>query len=115
MSFRCSAVLVMTVQRYAILIGNSKFPESEGRLTTLNCPETDVDGMAEILSSEELGGFRTIVPLKNLSHHEVLNKMGKVFDVARRDDLVLVYYSGHGKQDLEGHLYLATIDTKPVT
>ena len=106
---------MITGQRYAILIGNSKFPSSNKRLQDLNCPETDVDGLEEILSSDELGGFDKIVPLKNLSHHEVLDQIGKTFDEAKKNDLILVYYSGHGKQDLEGQLYLATLNTRTNT
>ncbi len=30
---------------------------------------------------------------------------------ATPDDVLLVYYSGHGKQDIVGHLYLVTTDT----
>ena len=106
---------MITGQRYAILIGNSKFPSSNKRLQDLNCPETDVDGLEEILSSDKLGGYEKIVPLKNLSHHEVLDQIGKIFDEAKRDDLILVYYSGHGKTDLEGQLYLATLNTRTNT
>lgn len=104
----------MSVRRFAVLIGNSKFP-NEPRLPPLNCPETDVDDLAEVLSSEELGRFTSIVPLKNFTHYEVLREVGNVFDQSGKDDLILIYYSGHGKQDWEGQLYLATANTRTLT
>lgn len=101
-------------KRYAVLIANSSFP-NDSKLQPLRCPENDVDGLSKILSSEELGGFLETVVLKNRTHYEVLNEVGRVFDRAGKDDLVLIYYSGHGKPDLEGHLYLASLNTVTTT
>jgi len=97
--------------RYAILIGNSRYRDDSG-LLNLRCPENDVDSMAEILSDERYGGFINPVVLKNCTNYEAMEQMGEVFDRAGKSDLILVYYSGHGKQDIEGQLYLAAQNTK---
>lgn len=98
------------MNRYAILIGNSHYPIESG-LQDLRCPENDVDGMAEILGEERYGCFDDPLNLKNRTTADIKKEMGKVFGRAGKEDLVLVYYSGHGKQDMEGQLYLATADT----
>lgn len=101
----------MSESRYAVLIGNSDFP-LEPKLAPLRCPGNDVDGLREILSSSSYGGFDKVIILKNETHHEALLRIDQVFHQADQDDLVLIYYSGHGKQDMEGQLYLASANTQ---
>jgi uncharacterized caspase-like protein len=98
------------MNRYALLIGNSNYPIDSG-LQDLRYPENDIDGMADVLGHKDLGGFNETVKLKNRTTGEIRKEIGKVLSQASRDDLVLFYYSGHGKQDLEGKLYLTTSDT----
>ena len=97
--------------RYAILIGSSSFPE-EDRLQDLVCPARDVDDLHGLLSDPEHGGFTESHVLKNRPHHEVLRTVNRVLKKASKDDLVLIYYSGHGKLDQAGRLYLAAADTE---
>jgi hypothetical protein len=98
-------------RRYAVLIGNSQFASDSG-LVSLQCPVADVDGMNEILVAEDLGGFSEPVICKNLPHYEVESHIDEVFHRANRNDLVLLYYSGHGCVDVSGQLYLATANTR---
>jgi hypothetical protein len=97
-------------RRYAVLIAASRFPD-EPRLFPLACPENDVADLDHLLRDESLGGFTATSVLANRPHHEVLRTINTVLKRAERDDLVLIYYSGHGKLDEAGHLYLATADT----
>ena len=101
----------MSEKRFAILIASSHFPE-DSRLQTLRCPTNDVDGLKEVLESSQDGGFTDIIVLKNKRHNEVNFSLADVFERAGKEDLVFVYYSGHGKQDYEGQLYLTTVDTR---
>ena len=100
----------MAGRRYAILIASSRFPE-EPRLEDLRLPENDVDGLNTVLSLEGRGGFTDLVILKNRPSSEVLRNLNYALSRAERDDLVLIYYSGHGKLNRAGQLHLATIDT----
>ena len=100
----------MAERRFAVLIANSRFPD-EPRLLDLRLPENDVDGLYEVLSSPDRGQFTEIFRLKNRPSHEVLRQINQVLRQAERDDLVLIYYSGHGKLNLAGQLHLATTDT----
>ncbi len=98
-------------KRIAILIGSSRFPDEPG-LQTLRCPENDVEGLNEILGSSEHGAFDQTIVLKNKSHNEILNNINRVFKQATQNDQVLIYFSGHGKTDDPGRLYLTTADTQ---
>jgi len=100
----------MSERRYAVLIANSKFP-SEPKLRALRAPENDVDGLNEVFTSKELGGFAEVRVLKNESSYDVQNKILAVLKHADRSDFVVIYYSGHGKLDVEGSLHLAMKDT----
>jgi len=100
----------MAGRRYAILIASSQFPE-EVRLDNLRLPENDVDGLGSVLSSEDRGQFTDVIILKNRTSSEVQRNINQVLSQADRDDLVLIYFSGHGKLNRIGQLHLATVDT----
>ena len=99
----------MIENRYAILIGISQYQDQN--LQSLQCPENDVDGLNELLISKEYGNFSETITLKNKPNHEVLLQIEKILENAKKNDLVLIYYSGHGKQDRSGRLNLATTNT----
>ena len=100
----------MIKNRYAILIASSIYQDSN--LDCLVGPENDVDGLDEILKSLDYGKFSETHVLKNENRYSVLERIDEVFGKVSKDDLVLIYYSGHGKQDGNGKLYLTTKDTK---
>jgi uncharacterized caspase-like protein len=99
------------MKKYAILIGNSQFPDEidKSKLPNLACPERDVDGLSTVLASER-GEFE-VLPLKNKPHYEILDKLQDVVNQAKQGDLLLIYYSGHGKPNKAGILHLTTFDT----
>jgi len=97
-------------RRYGVLIASSRFPE-EPKLQDLACPENDADGLFEVLSDEVIGGFTELQVVKNQPSYAILRSVHKVLLKAGRDDLVLIFYAGHGKLDRGGRLHLATLDT----
>jgi Caspase domain len=99
-------------RRYAVLIASSQYPNSPRQLETLRCPTHDVDGLNDLLASQDYGRFVPPVVLKNLPHNEVLKQINRALQLAGRDDLVLIYYSGHGKLNRAGRLHLTTVDTE---
>ncbi|HKQ79168.1 MAG TPA: SUMF1/EgtB/PvdO family nonheme iron enzyme [Blastocatellia bacterium] len=98
-------------RRRAILIASGEFP-GEPSLQTLRCPKNDVAGLAEALTSENFGLFTEPLTFIDQPSHSTLRAINRVFKEAGRDDQILIYYSGHGKQDGAGNLYLATSDTE---
>src|SRR5262245_779148 len=101
-------------RRTAILIAASEFPE-EPSLQSLRCPKNDVAGLAEALTSPDFGLFTDPLTFINEPSQSTLRAVNRVFKEAGRDDQILIYYSGHGKQDGAGNLYLATSDTEAGT
>lgn len=97
-------------KRYGVLIASSLFPD-EPKLRDLDCPENDVDGLSAMLNDDAIGGFTDLVVIKNQPHHVVLRAIHQMLRKAGRDDLVLIFYAGHGKLDRAGRLHLATVDT----
>jgi formylglycine-generating enzyme required for sulfatase activity len=99
------------IYKYAILIGNSHFP-SEVKLQNLRCPLSDVDGLEKVLINPNRGDFTQVVVLKDKRHDQVEHSLNRILNQAKKNDLVLVYYSGHGKQSKAGQLYLTSINTE---
>lgn len=101
----------MAERRIGILIANSRFPK-EPKLEDLRYPENDVDGLEAVLSAKERGHFDEIVTLKNKPHYEILPILNKTLIASNKNDLVLIYYSGHGKLNRTGRLHLATTNSE---
>jgi predicted metallopeptidase len=100
----------MSERRFGILIASSRFP-NEPMLEDLRFPENDVDGLNELLASQDHGQFTQTFVLKNKLHHEILLKINQVLREADKNDLVLIYYSGHGKLNPAGKLHLTSTDS----
>lgn len=105
----------MTGARYAILVASSRFPKAQEKLAPLVGPENDVEQLKEILSSHDHGNFGKIAVLKNKPSHTILQKINETLNSAAKNDLILIYYSGHGKLDVGGQLHLATVNTSMAT
>jgi formylglycine-generating enzyme required for sulfatase activity len=99
------------MNKYAILIGNGSFPD-EPTLNNLRCPLLDVVGLEKVLKTEARGNFNEVGVLKDYRYHDIAYSLNKVLHQANRDDLVLVYYSGHGKPSKSGQLYLPSFNTE---
>ena len=102
--------------RYAVLIGNGSFPgdvpESEPKLPPLRCPAQDVAALQAVLQEDRHGGY-VVTALIDQPHGKARRTVYDCLRKAGPDDQVLVYYSGHGKLDEGGNLYLAGSDTDP--
>ncbi len=101
----------MSGERRALLIGTAAYP-ADPALPDLRCPVNDVDGMAEVLQSPELGGFETVELLRDATSNEAKRALVAFCRDAKRNDTVLFYYSGHGKLDGSFALHLCTTDSE---
>src|SRR5215831_15628497 len=93
----------------AILVGNSKFASLPG----LRCPGEDVEAMKQVLTDENICWFSPVYALLDAPHNEIFTRINEVLRDADKEDLVLIYYSGHGLLDNRGRLYLAASNTDP--
>jgi len=80
-------------------------------LSSLKGPLNDIEGLSSILGDRLLGGF-DVRALVNATSFEIKSTIDECLGSAGKGDLVLIYYSGHGKLDRFGSLCLATSDTR---
>jgi uncharacterized caspase-like protein len=59
-----------------------------------------------VLRDPRIAGF-DVTMLVNEPHHRVGEAIGQLYRDRRRDDLTLLYFTGHGLKDDDGRLYLA--------
>ncbi|MBW4594942.1 MAG: GUN4 domain-containing protein [Brasilonema angustatum HA4187-MV1] len=97
--------------KVALLIGVSEY---EPGLNPLAGAVKDVDAIQRVLQHPDMGGFNKadITVLKNPQRQAMEEAIEALFFNRQKDDLVLVYFSGHGIKDDIGRLYLATRQTR---
>jgi hypothetical protein len=96
--------------KVALLVGVSDY---EPGLNPLPGAVRDVEAVCEVLLHPEMGGFAAsdITVLKNPERQAVEMAIETLFSGRQKDDLLLLYFSGHGIKDERGRLYLATRNT----
>jgi hypothetical protein len=94
--------------RHALLIGVTAY-ESEQDFQPFQAPEEDVNALAEVL--EGRGGFELTKSI-NEEYDQIRRKILRLFAGRKPDDVILLYYSGHGYKDFYGKLYLTTIKSR---
>jgi caspase domain-containing protein len=98
----------------ALLIGNSTYPADEHNLQTLKGPVKDIAVLNRALADQTTGLFADadVTLLPETTSARAIRALGKFFGEAHRDDVLLVYFSGHGKLDQSGRLHLCMQDTE---
>ena len=95
-------------RKVALLIGVSEYGEG---IPSLSAPVNDVAAMKRVLENPNMGGFDEVEPLINPNLAAMQTKVQQIFANCRKDDLVLLFFSGHGITDDNNKLYLATKGT----
>jgi len=97
----------------ALLIGNSTYPADEHNLQTLKGPVKDIAALNRALIDPSSGLFADVdvTLLPEATCTRAIRALGSFFGSAARDDVLLVYFSGHGKLDQGGRLHLCMQDT----
>jgi tetratricopeptide (TPR) repeat protein len=95
--------------RDALIVASAQY--TDPLLCQLQAPKTDAAGLIEVLSNQEIGGFQTKALIDRPSY-EIAAAIEEFFLDRQPDDLLLLYFSGHGIKDVDGRLYFATINTK---
>ncbi|MFH8491178.1 caspase family protein [Streptomyces longisporoflavus] len=96
-------------RRLALLIATYDYQDTG--LRRLTAPAHDAEAFAAVLTDPGIAGFE-VTTLINEAHHRVGAAIGDLYRDRRRDDLTLLYFTGHGLKDEDGRLYLATANTR---
>jgi hypothetical protein len=97
----------------ALLIGNSVF-DQDGSLNRLNAPIKDVTRLYGALVDPSVGMFddANVQVLTEQSTSRIVEELDEFFEQGRREDLLLLYYSGHGLLNERNRLFLCGRDTR---
>ena len=94
--------------RVALLIGAGDYTEG---YKPLPAAPKDVAAIASVLGDPEIGGFDHVQSLVNEPHTKIAETVETWFRARQKDDLALLYISGHGVKDDRSDLYFAACDT----
>ncbi len=95
--------------KYALIIANTEYDDPG--LAQLRAPGKDAEDFARVLNAQGFCAFDDVNLILNQPEHIVRGAIDEFFDQKRPDDLLVLYFSGHGVRDDLGALYLAVKNT----
>jgi hypothetical protein len=98
----------------ALLVANAMFDEDPHNLPLLIGPGNDSSLLYQALSDEVSGFFvpSAVKVVQDARDGVIREEIESIFNDASSRDTVLLYYSGHGRLDLQGQLYLCASNTR---
>ncbi|MCZ8242521.1 MAG: caspase family protein [Microcystis sp. LE19-131.1A] len=94
--------------KFALLIGVSEY--SEG-LRPISSAILDVEAMRRVLEHPDMGAFDQVTVLPNPDKGSMEKAVDDLFADRQKDDLVLLYFSGHGLKAQNARFFLSTRET----
>jgi branched-chain amino acid transport system substrate-binding protein len=95
--------------KVALLIGVSEY---QGNLTELPAAAKDVEAMKQVLQDPKIGGFDRVHTLLNPEPQAMQEAIEELFTKRHKEDLLLLFFSGHGIKNDQGKLYFSTRITR---
>lgn len=99
---------LMKEKRLALLIVTDDYADL--KLKSLHAPEADGNSLANVLKDKAIGNY-DVQLIVNEPHYQVLEHIEASLKECNRNDLVILYFSGHGIKDQYGHLFFAMTNT----
>jgi hypothetical protein len=100
----------MAGRRVALLISAGSF--AHDGLARLPATDTDTTMLAEVLARPDIGDYE-VEFLQDSGVQDTRVAIDRFFADGRVDDLLVLYYAGHGLKDANGYLHLTASDTDP--
>jgi hypothetical protein len=94
----------------ALLIGVSQYDSDD--LKPLPAAQGDIAAVETVLRDRTLGNFDLVTLLPNPDLSQLHDAIATLFDDCKADDLVLLYFSGHGVTDETGNFYFTNRTTR---
>lgn len=99
-------------KRLAICIGVNQYINAPSANLQFAC--NDAEAIASLLQDPKCGGFDSVTKIldNNANREHILNEIDALFydPSLTQDDLILIYYSGHGALDKGDNLFLTPCD-----
>ncbi|NES21062.1 MAG: hypothetical protein F6K41_19555 [Symploca sp. SIO3E6] len=95
--------------KVALLFGVSEY---EPELKSLPAASGDIEAMKRVLEHPEMGCFDEITCRNNPDSQSMQYEIETLFSGRSKDDLLLLYFSGHGIKDDTNRLYFASRNTR---
>ncbi|MFH7244410.1 MAG: GUN4 domain-containing protein [Spirulina sp.] len=95
--------------KHALLIGVDTYGEG---LQPLPAASKDVMALQAVLLNPQIGGFDEAKPLINPTQPDMAREIELWFQDRQPEDLVLLFFSGHGVKDDRRELYFAAANTE---
>lgn len=96
-------------RKFALIIANTEYHDPG--LAQLTAPGKDAKEFGRVLDSREICAFDDVIILFNEDVFKVNESIDYFFSNKKPDDLLVLYFSGHGVRDEYGSLYLAVRNT----
>ncbi|WP_225895734.1 caspase, EACC1-associated type [Dendronalium phyllosphericum] len=97
--------------KYALLIGVSEYQSQE--INQLPGVVKDIQAMQLILQNPEIGGFYEVKFLLNPDSITMQSEIEQLFmERCQKDDIVMLYFSGHGYRHEDGNLFFIAHNTQ---
>ncbi|RCJ40771.1 hypothetical protein A6770_10215 [Nostoc minutum NIES-26] len=97
--------------KYALLIGVSEYQSQ--KINQLPGVVKDIQAMQLVLQNSEIGGFDEVKFLLNPDSITMQSEIEQLFmEKCQKDDIVMLYFSGHGYRHEDGHLFFVTHNTQ---
>ena len=97
------------MKKIALLIGVSQY---QSDLAPLPKATKDVQAMQKVLQNPDIAGFERVKPLIDPDAQTMREEIEVIFSELQKEDLVLLFFSGHGIKDEGSKLYFATHNTR---
>jgi uncharacterized caspase-like protein len=97
--------------KYALLIGISEYQSKP--LKSLPGVAKDIEAMQRVLLDSNIGGFNEVKLLPNPDSFTMQSEIEQLFlEKCQKDDIVLLYFSGHGYKHEDGNLFFVSHNTQ---
>jgi uncharacterized caspase-like protein len=97
--------------KYALLIGISEYQSKP--LKSLPGVAKDIEAMQRVLLDSKIGGFDEVKLLPNPDSFTMQSEIEQLFlEKCQKDDIVLLYFSGHGYRHEDGNLFFVSHNTQ---